>query len=51
KMLAHSWLKEWLGAHFNLYLLAAILGILAAGVAVSLLATRGQLPEPAPEAA
>ena len=51
KMLAHSWLKDWLGAHFNLYMLAAILGILAAGVAVSMLATRGQRPEPAPEAA
>lgn len=37
KMLTHVWLKAILGKHFNLYLLAAVLGILAAGVVVSLL--------------
>lgn len=40
KMLAHNWLKAHLGEHFNLYLLAVILSILAAGVIGSLLATR-----------
>jgi tellurite resistance protein TerC len=44
KMLAHSWLEEWLGASFNLYLLALVLSILAAGVLASWLvpATRDQ---------
>jgi tellurite resistance protein TerC len=37
KMLTHVWLKELLGKHFNLYLLAAVLSILAAGVIASLL--------------
>lgn len=36
KMLAHVWLKQVLGQHFNLYLLAAVLGILLAGVVMSL---------------
>jgi tellurite resistance protein TerC len=40
KMMTHSWLKALLGAHFNLYLLALVLLILAAGVAASLLAAR-----------
>ena len=35
KMLIHSWLKEILGHHFNLYLLAMVLLILFAGVAAS----------------
>jgi tellurite resistance protein TerC len=35
KMLAHSWLKEWLGPAFNLYLLGLVLTILAVGVVVS----------------
>jgi tellurite resistance protein TerC len=35
KMLAHSWLKSLLGPSFNLYLLLAVLGILAAGVVAS----------------
>ena len=37
KMLAASWLKEWLGESFNFYILGAVLGILASGVIVSLL--------------
>jgi tellurite resistance protein TerC len=40
KMLAHSWLKEALGAHFNLYMLGLIVLILAGGIVASLLATR-----------
>ncbi|HLO27017.1 MAG TPA: TerC/Alx family metal homeostasis membrane protein, partial [Geobacteraceae bacterium] len=40
KMLVAEWLKLVLGRHFNLYLLAAVLVILAAGVAGSL--TTGQ---------
>jgi len=40
KMLTASWLKAVLGRHFNFYLLGAVLLILAAGVAVSLLADR-----------
>jgi len=38
KMLLAEWLKLALGRHFNLYLLVAVLAILAAGVAASLLA-------------
>ncbi len=37
KMLTHVPLKALLGKHFNLYLLAAVLGILAVGVIASLL--------------
>ena len=40
KMLLAEWLKLALGKHFNLYLLAAVLAILAAGVAASMLAER-----------
>jgi tellurite resistance protein TerC len=40
KMLAHSWLKEMLGPNFNLYLLATVLLILAAGVLASLVSLR-----------
>ncbi|MBM4244768.1 MAG: TerC family protein [Deltaproteobacteria bacterium] len=36
KMLAHTWLKALLGEHFNLYVLAAVLGILALGVVASI---------------
>jgi tellurite resistance protein TerC len=35
KMLAHEWLREVLGERFNLYLLLAVAGILAAGVIAS----------------
>ena len=36
KMLAAPWLKAALGAHFNFYLLAAVLAIIATGVVASL---------------
>jgi tellurite resistance protein TerC len=42
KMLLAEWLKLALGKHFNLYLLLAVLGILAAGVLGSLIAERQQ---------
>jgi tellurite resistance protein TerC len=37
KMLTAHWLRLWLGEHFNLILLAAVLTILAGGVVASLL--------------
>ncbi len=40
KMMIHVWLKSILGKHFNLYLLAVVLLILAAGIAASLFATK-----------
>jgi tellurite resistance protein TerC len=40
KMLLAEWLKPALGRHFNLYLLAVVLLILAAGVAGSLVVER-----------
>jgi len=40
KMMTHVWLKELAGQYFNLYLLAVVLLILAAGVVASLLAAR-----------
>lgn len=40
KMLAHRWLEHALGPDFNLYLLAAVLLILAVGVLVSLIELR-----------
>ena len=40
KMLLAEWLKLAVGRHFNLYLLAVILSVLAAGVAASVLAER-----------
>jgi tellurite resistance protein TerC len=40
KMLIAGWLKQILGRHFNLALLAVVLGILAAGVLASLAAER-----------
>lgn len=36
KMMTHTWLKSILGANFNLYLLAVVVGILLAGVIASL---------------
>ncbi|HQP87870.1 MAG TPA: TerC family protein, partial [Thermoanaerobaculia bacterium] len=36
KMMTHTWLKAMLGENFNLYLLAVVLSILAAGVVASL---------------
>jgi tellurite resistance protein TerC len=40
KMLAAKWLKELLGAHFNFYLLGAVLLILVVGIVASLIAAR-----------
>jgi len=40
KMMTHGWLKTWLGVHFNFYVLAVVATIIAAGVVVSLVATR-----------
>jgi tellurite resistance protein TerC len=40
KMMTHVWLKQLLGPHFNLYLLAVVLLILATGVVASLVASR-----------
>ena len=42
KMLLAEWLKLAIGQHFNLYMLAVILSVLAAGVAASILADRRQ---------
>jgi len=42
KMMTHTWLKEQLGESFNLYLLAVVLLILAAGVVASLLEARAE---------
>jgi tellurite resistance protein TerC len=36
KMLAHGWLREALGDHFHIYVLAAVVLILAGGVGVSI---------------
>ena len=43
KMLLAEWLKFNLGTHFNLYLLAVILLVLAVGVAASILAERRRM--------
>jgi len=43
KMLLADWLKLALGKHFNLYLLAVILSILAAGVVASVLTERRRM--------
>ena len=40
KMLLAKWLKLAIGKHFNMYLLAVVLSILAAGVAASVVADR-----------
>ena len=42
KMMTHGWLKAVLGEHFNLYLLGAVVLILAAGVGASLWSNRRQ---------
>jgi len=44
KMMTHAWLKEVLGSNFNLYLLAAVIAILAGGVIASLLMTKPSHP-------
>ncbi len=43
KMLLAEWLKLAIGKHFNLYLLAVILSVLAAGVAASVLVERRRM--------
>jgi tellurite resistance protein TerC len=48
KMMTHAQLRAWLGEHFNLYLLGAVLLILAAGVGASLLANRRRSPTGTP---
>jgi tellurite resistance protein TerC len=48
KMMIHGWLKEWLGAGFNLYALAAIGAIIAGGVVASLAGNRRVPPAAAP---
>ena len=40
KMMTHVWLKSLVGPHFNLYLLAVVLLILAAGVVASIVTSR-----------
>jgi tellurite resistance protein TerC len=40
KMLAHTWLERVLGSDFNLYMLAAVIVILATGVLVSIVELR-----------
>ena len=40
KMLAAEWLKEMLGSHFNLYLLATVASVIASGILLSLAADR-----------
>jgi tellurite resistance protein TerC len=49
KMLAHTWLKSLLGPSFNLYLLAAVLAILAAGVVASWLHRADAASTPTPQ--
>ena len=44
KMIAHHWLKEWLGEYFNLWVLGAILLVLTAGTIASLLVTVAEQP-------
>lgn len=43
KMLAAKWLKVWLGEHFNVMVLAVILGILVTGIVISVI--RGKKEE------
>jgi tellurite resistance protein TerC len=40
KMMAHGWLKAWMGENFNLYMLAIVLSILGIGVIASLIHAR-----------
>lgn len=45
KMMTHAWLKQLLGHHFNLYLLAVVLGVLLLGVLASLLKSGSAPPD------
>jgi len=40
KMMTHTYLKAWLGEHFNFYMLGVIALIIAAGVIASLITAR-----------
>ena len=54
KMMTHTYLKPWLGEHFNLYMLGVIAVIIGAGVIASLVSTRsagGMGPPTTPEVA
>ncbi len=54
KMMTHTYLKAWLGEHFNFYMLGVIVVIIGAGVIASLVSTRsagGMKPPTAPEVA
>jgi len=51
KMMTHAWLKTILGEHFNLYVLAAVLLILAGSVLASLLTREPSEPAQPPAAA
>jgi tellurite resistance protein TerC len=44
KMLTHSWLRAWLGEHFNIIMLGVIFSIVATGVIVSLARPPDQEP-------
>jgi tellurite resistance protein TerC len=44
KMMTHAWLKETLGPSYNLYTLAVVFLILAAGVVASIVARRRERP-------
>jgi len=46
KMMAHTWLKDWLGANFNLVVLGAVGLIVGTGVAASMLASRREAHAP-----
>jgi tellurite resistance protein TerC len=48
KMLIAPWLKQMLGANFNFYLLAVVLGILALGVLASVWVARREEDNPSP---
>ena len=48
KLLAHSWLKEVLGDHANLYVLGAVILILTGGALASLLVTVAEKPKRRP---
>ena len=47
KMMSHTYLKAWLGDHFNYYTLGVIAAILATGVIASLVSTRATAEPPA----
>ena len=47
KMMTHVWLKQAIGEHFNLWVLAVVAAVLMAGVLASIMIPeREELPEP-----